>query len=140
LSDTPEHHAPEETVAAPGAATRPLTLSALEAAIRAAWGRDTSDDPDEWTPDWSARGQCGVTSLVVRDLLGGEILIAPVIGSAQEGEHHAWNRLPSGLELDLTAEQFLAGETLGPAVAREPYGHERAAVLAARVRERLAAS
>lgn len=117
----------------------PLTLSALEAAIRAAWGRDTSDDPDEWTEGWRARGQCGVTSLVVRDLLGGEILIAPVLGSAQEGEHHAWNRLPSGLELDLTAEQFLAGESLGEPVAREPYGHDRAAILAARVHERLAA-
>ncbi len=76
---------------------------------------------------------------MLRDLLGGEILIAPVIGSAQEGEHHAWNRLPSGIELDLTADQFRAGETLGEPVAREPYGHERAAVLAARVRERLGA-
>lgn len=115
-------------------------MSALEAAIRAAWGRDTSDDPDEWTPDWSARGQCGATALVVRDLLGGEILIAPVLGSRQDGEHHAWNRLASGLELDLTADQFRGGETLGPAVVREPDREAQAAVLGARVRERLTAA
>ena len=118
----------------------PLTLVALQNAICAAWGRDTSDDPDEWAENWRARGQCGVTSLVVRDLLGGEILIAPVIGSHQKGEHHAWNRLTSGLELDLTADQFRRGETLGTPVAREPYGHDRAAILAARVRSALALS
>ncbi len=117
----------------------PVTLTAFEAAIRAAWSQDTSDDPEEWTEEWRSRGQCGVTSLVVRDLLGGEILIAPVIGSSQEGEHHARNRLASGIELDLTADQFRAGESLGEPVAREPYGHERAAVLAQRVREGLGA-
>jgi len=118
-----------------------VTLEELEAAIRASWGKDTSDDPDEWTPDHAARGQCGVTAIVIREHLGGEILMADVHGSHLQGERHAWNRLPDGREVDLTAEQFRAGETLGPAGVDEPYvtdtGVDRGALLSARVRSRL---
>lgn len=104
------------------------TLIQLETAIRTAWCRETSDDPDEWTPSNPARGQCGVTALVVRDYLGGEILIATVIpkDGSPPTERHGWNRLPSGIEIDLTWEQFHAGERLGPAAAREPMIKARA--------------
>jgi hypothetical protein len=118
-------------------------LATVAAAVRASWTRATSDDPDEWTADWTSRGQCGVTAHVVRELLGGEILIAPVIGSHQVGEHHAWNRLPSGEEIDLTLDQFRAGETLGEAWVGEVFvvtdGVDRGALLLAAVRERLSA-
>ncbi len=118
-----------------------MTLTDLEHTIRGCWARDTSDDPDEWTPDWAARGQCGVTSIVVRELLGGEILMADVHGSHIDGERHAWNRLPGGIEIDLTADQFRAGESLGPAAPDEPYvtdtGVDRGALLLERVRARL---
>lgn len=114
---------------------------AVVAAVRASWSRETSDDPDEWTPEWVTRGQCGVTAHVVRELLGGEILIAPVIGSSQPNEHHAWNRLPSGEELDLTLDQFRGGETLGEPWVGEVLvvteGVDRGALLLAAVRERL---
>lgn len=119
----------------------PLTLAAVEEAIRASWTRDTSDDPDEWTPENVTRGQCAVTSIVLRELLGAEIVMADVHGSHIEGERHAWVRLPGGLEIDLTTDQFRAGETLGPAAPDEPYvtdtGVDRGAVLLERVRERL---
>jgi hypothetical protein len=99
----------------------PLTLDEIERAVRAAWSRETSDDPDEWTPVNASRGQCGVTALVLRDLLGGEILIANVLrDGVPTVEHHAWNRLASGVEIDLTREQFQNGETLGAAEIREP--------------------
>lgn len=98
-----------------------VTLAGLEAAIRSSWGPDTSDDPQDWSDENPARGQCAVTAMVVRELLGGEILIAPVLPRAGIGhEHHAWNRLPSGLEVDLTREQFTDGEDLGPPEVREP--------------------
>jgi len=119
-----------------------MTLAGLEAAIRASWGRDTSDDPDEWTPDWASRGQCAPTARVLRDYLGGEILIADVLlGGERTVERHAWNRLPSGLEIDITSCQFLRGETLGVPEVAEPTRETvaTAAILAARVRERLAA-
>ena len=63
---------------APAAAenTRAVTLDELEQAIRAAWGRETSDDPDDWSETNTARGQCAVTALLVRELLGGDILVA----------------------------------------------------------------
>lgn len=70
----------------PAAETGSVTLTGLEAAIRAAWGRETSDDPDEWSEENPARGQCAVTALLVRELLGGEILVAT--SSAVDG---AWN-------------------------------------------------
>lgn len=118
-------------------------LATLTAVLRTAWARDTSDDPDEWTPDWSTRGQCGVTAHVLRELLGGEILIAPVLGSHLPGEHHAWNRLPTGAEVDLTADQFRAGETLGAPWVGEVQvigadGVDRGALLLERVRALLA--
>jgi hypothetical protein len=118
----------------------PITLSSLEAAIRQSWSRDTSDDADEWSTANSSRGQCDVTALILRDFLGGDILIAPVI--PREGtprESHAWNRLTSGIELDLTRGQFRAGETFGPAEVREPRvatgNSERYHRLAGRVRQ-----
>jgi hypothetical protein len=116
------------------------TLADLEAAIRASWRADTSEDPDEWSEDNPAAGQCAVTALVVRELLGGEILLANVVRDGVRVDRHAWNRLPSGLSLDLTREQFRRGETFEqpspgePAVASDRH---RAALLAARVRERL---
>jgi hypothetical protein len=120
-----------------------ITVAELEAAVRAAWCRETSDDPDEWTPDNPARGQCGVTALVIRDYLGGEVLIAGVVPAGREAptERHGWNRFASGHELDLTREQFRNGETLGPPVVAEPcvktHGCDRYALLAARVRDEL---
>lgn len=136
MPDAPDRYGPGRMLE-----TTSLTLSAIEAAIRESWGRDTSDDPDEWTPESPTRGQCAVTSIVLRELLGGEIVMADVYGSHIEGERHAWNRLPGGIEIDLTTDQFRAGETLGPAAPDEPYvtdtGIDRGALLSARVRQRL---
>jgi hypothetical protein len=96
------------------------TLSEIEAAIRGAWGLDTSDDPDEWSETNPSRGQCAVTALLVRELLGGDILIANVIRDGRRVERHAWNRLASGITLDLTRDQFVAGESFTEPAAEEP--------------------
>lgn len=119
-----------------------FTLNELEQAIRRSWAADTSDDPDEWSPANPARGQCGVTALTLRDLLGGDILIAAVFRHGNAVERHAWNKLTAGLEIDLTREQFRNGETLGAADIAEPlagtYGHNRYQLLASRVSAALA--
>lgn len=65
-----------------------------------AWNAETSADPS-WTPDNPALGQCAVTALFVQDIHGGDLLRCEVPGGS-----HYWNRLPSGVELDLTAGQF----------------------------------
>jgi hypothetical protein len=117
------------------------TLGDLETAIRAAWGLDTSDDPDDWSESNPARGQCAVTALLIRELLGGDILLSNVMRDGKRVDRHAWNRLPSGLAVDLTRDQFRAGEQLGEPRVEEPVlthrNPERFATLRARVHARL---
>lgn len=127
--------------AAPDELTRAVTLSQLEEAIRASWSAETSDRPESWTPDNPAYQQCDVTARVVRDYLGGEIIVAGVVLKGTRVDRHAWNRLPSGLVVDLTREQFRDGERLeAPAVndpVRTDRNPERYELLAARVRATL---
>lgn len=81
--------------------TAQVSVDALRAAVEASWVRDTSSDPQGWTPENPALGQCAVTALVVQHFLGGELLRA-VVGDVS----HYWNVLPDGSELDLTRQQF----------------------------------
>ena len=124
-----------------------FTLAQLEQAIRECWSRDTADD-DDWSPDNAGRGHCDITSLVVHDLLGGELLAAGVYLGDERIESHMWNRLPSGLEVDLTRDQFKRGEVIGEPVTRprpaefDPahpryHRYEQYLVLSDRVRTRL---
>lgn len=106
--------------AAPEATTSALTLGELETAVRAAWSRETAESPDAWSDANPAIEHCGVTALIVRELLGGEILVAGVVKDGRRTCRHAWNRLPSGLTIDLTREQFLDGESFEEPVAGEP--------------------
>lgn len=91
------------------------SLTAIEQAIRSAWSPDSCDpcDLQDWSPENPARGHCGVTSLVVQDLLGGEVMIGDVVHAdgTRQGVHY-WNRLAGGVEVDLTWEQFRDGEVL----------------------------
>jgi hypothetical protein len=85
----------------------------LEHLIRSCWSEQSCDpvDRDEWSAENPARGQCAVTALVVQDFLGGELLLAEVLNAdgSRQGLHY-WNRLPGGVEVDLTREQFTATE------------------------------
>ncbi|MFH8476790.1 hypothetical protein [Streptomyces sp. NPDC018000] len=86
----------------------------FEQAIRGAWGADTTtpDHRPNWTPDNPARDQCGVTALVVNDLLGGELIRGEVHVNGERVDYHWWNRLGMGIEVDLTREQFGPEETV----------------------------
>jgi hypothetical protein len=121
----------------------PHTLTAVETAVRRSWSVETCDPADaaQWTGENPALGQCGSTALVVQDLMGGELLSAEVqhADGSRQGWHN-WNRLPGGLEIDLTREQFRAGEVIktpnvvarrGPLPGRavEEYLRLRASVL-----------
>jgi hypothetical protein len=115
--------------------------------IRASWSSASCDPVDApWSPENPAKGQCGVTALVVQEHLGGDLLMAEVrhADGSRQGVHY-WNRLPDGEELDLTRAQFVAGEVvLEPQVVDRPadlsggrvYGQY--VVLATTVREGLA--
>jgi hypothetical protein len=91
-----------------------VSLEAVEAAARAAWAVDTSSDPDRWSADNAAWGQCAVTSLLVQDFFGGDLLRTEV-----EGISHYWIRTPDGREVDLTREQFGPHAKVGPGEARD---------------------
>lgn len=106
--------------------TGPPTSAAVEAAVRAAWSRDTCDECDagDWSPENPARGQCGTTALTVQDLLGGDLLLAEVHhGDGSWQGYHYWNLLPGGEQVDLTREQFDAGEQVQqPQIVLRPPG------------------
>src|ERR1700710_337662 len=99
------------------------SLSIVEQVIRASWSGASCDPVDApWSPENPAKGQCGVTALVVQEHLGGDLLLADVAHAdgTRQGVHY-WNRLPDGTELDLTREQFVTGEVIGePRVVQRP--------------------
>ena len=103
----------------------PVRRDDVVAAVRASWSADTCDpvDLDRWAPGNPSRGQCGATALVLHDLLGGDLILAEVLRAdgSRQGVHY-WNLLPDGTEIDLTRQQFDAGETVQPGrvVARPP--------------------
>lgn len=53
-----------------------------------------------WSDDNPARGQCGVTALVIQEQFGGDILKTNV-----DGEWHFYN-VVDGIKYDLTIDQF----------------------------------
>jgi hypothetical protein len=125
-----------------------FTLAQLEQAIRDSWSLETADTDNAWSPENPGCGQCDITSLVVHDLLGGELVAAEVYLDGERVEAHMWNRLPSGIEVDLTRDQFKRGEVIGePRVRPRPVTVDRShpryhryktyLVLSQRVRKRL---
>ena len=100
------------------------SLADIERAIRSCWSEQTCDPLalDEWCSDNPGRGQCAATALVVQDLLGGELLLAEVLNAdgSRQGLHY-WNRLATGVEVDLTRDQFSATEIVqAPDVVPRP--------------------
>ncbi|GAA3483552.1 MULTISPECIES: YunG family protein [Streptomyces] len=124
--------------------SEPLLLADIEAAVRAGWGADTStpDHRPHWTPDNPARDQCGVTALVLNDLLGGELIRGEVRVDGERTDFHWWNRLGMGVEIDLTREQFgpeeiVTGGTVIPRPAEIVRLREEYELLRGRVLDRL---
>ncbi|MBF9232942.1 YunG family protein [Microvirga alba] len=76
------------------AGSSPLELYAI---LRRCWSVETSS---KWRPDNPTRGQCSVTSLVVQDVSGGDLL-KTAIG---EGWHF-YNQI-GAKRWDLTVSQF----------------------------------
>ncbi len=85
-----------------------IDLSKLEQILKDSWSKETSSDPDNWSPENPAWGQCAVTSLIVNDCLGGEIVWAPAILPNGKEISHYFNKI-NGKEIDLTREQFPSG-------------------------------
>lgn len=70
--------------------------------------RETSMDPDRWTPENPLHAHCSVVSLLAHDIFGGEIIEASIEqgpGFERRGIHY-WNKLSNGREEDFTKGQF----------------------------------
>lgn len=74
-----------------------IDLEAFAERLTNAWSYETSS---LWSPDNPALGQCGVTSLVVQDVFGGQILKTLL----QQGQH--FYNFIDGRRFDFTASQF----------------------------------
>ncbi|MEV7426881.1 alpha/beta hydrolase [Streptomyces sp. NPDC091212] len=128
-------------------AATPWVLTDIEQALRASWAADTCSPDDveraPWTGENPAWGQCDITALVVHDIFGGDLLFAEVRLGAEQHGYHWWNRLPGGVEIDLTHDQFRRGQQVGePRAVRRPPGRlprraEEYELLRSRVAERL---
>ncbi|WP_334418074.1 MULTISPECIES: YunG family protein [unclassified Bradyrhizobium] len=73
------------------------SLIGLYHKLRSAWSAETSS---QWRSDNPAAGQCSVTTLVIQDELGGEILKTQV-----NGAWHFYNQV-NGRRVDFTMSQF----------------------------------
>lgn len=102
----------------------PMLLTDIEQAVRSSWSAETCTPEfrSRWSPDNPARDQCGVTAMVLHDLLGGELIRGEVHVDGRRVDYHWWNRLGTGIEIDLTREQFGPEEivTGGVVVPRPP--------------------
>jgi len=72
-------------------------IQSMEAALQASWSAASSN---KYTPQNPALGQCGVTALVVNDIMGGEIL-----KTRTNGMWHFYNKI-NGTIIDFTQSQF----------------------------------
>ena len=80
-------------------------------AIRDSWCRQTSATPDAWHAANPARGQCDVSSFVVWEHLGGDLVEGEVFVDGVKTEHHYWNRVGDE-DLDVTSQQFSGDEEI----------------------------
>ncbi len=71
--------------------------NAIQEKLRKSWSLATSS---KWTMQNPAAGQCNVTSLLVHELFGGELLRTPLV----QGDHF-YNRI-GGVRYDFTEGQF----------------------------------
>ncbi len=84
-----------------------MKLDLLSRAVRLACAHETSADPNGWTLENPLWGHCVVVALVVQDHCGGQLLRSTLEGTSfAHLRSHYWNRLPDGIEADLTREQF----------------------------------
>src|SRR3989344_7611221 len=90
-----------------------VTLEQFKELLPSICDKETSSDPENWTPENPLWGHCAVVSLIAQNLFGGEPMRAPLthIPKFSHMRSHYWNRLPDRTgtlttELDFTATQF----------------------------------
>ena len=79
-----------------------ISVGEVETALLQSWSRESSS---KWKHKNPALGQCGVTALVVQDILGGEIYKTIVEKPGVPPLWHFYNKV-DGKFVDFTSSQF----------------------------------
>lgn len=83
-----------------------LTPDSFATLLPSICDRETSANPNGWTPENPLWGHCAIVAMLAQDIFGGTVLRAPLINTPFVAmRSHYWNLLPSG-ERDFTADQF----------------------------------
>lgn len=109
----------------------------LKAAIEAGWSNDTAASDNDWSHANPAVGHCDITALIIQESIGGDLLMKQVFRNGKLSEHHYWNILPDGTEIDLTKSQFDGTETFGEPTLLDKQFFESAGPLNPELRVRL---
>jgi hypothetical protein len=83
-------------------------LDLMYTLLENSWCRETSHTPDKWSESNPACGQCAVTSLVMQDIFGGEIIKNRVTLTDGTITTHYTNKI-GNIDLDYTSTQFPEG-------------------------------
>lgn len=81
------------------------SLQTLAKTFQSSWSVDTARTPSEWSESNSARGQCIISSLIVQDYFGGELVRFKVTGENID-ETHFCNLLDGDVLIDTTVSQY----------------------------------
>lgn len=124
-------------------------LSKLELALKNSWTKETSSDPENWSLENPAWGQCAVTAIVVNDYLGGEIIWASASLADGNKISHYFN-LIDGKTVDLARTQFPPGTIIPFGISKKkefsstrdyilsyPVTQERYEILKTKVQEQI---
>lgn len=82
-----------------------VTIGQLQEALQSSWSAETSYTPSEFSQQNPSRGQCVISSLIIQDYLGGELVKVAVRGDGVD-EKHYYNIFNDGTEFDATSGQY----------------------------------
>lgn len=86
------------------------SLTGFRERVETAWSIDTTYCVETYAGSDPAHGQCAVTSVLLQDVFGGELMRGRAVGPGFDVWHY-WNRL-QGLDIDLTWRQFAVGTVI----------------------------
>jgi hypothetical protein len=103
----------------------------LREMLMACWTKETSQDPENWSPENPSLGQCAVTACLLHDIYGLPVSRGQAFLPDGTTDSHYWN----DEDLDFTREQFPDGTEIklreGPqGTAARDYALENANTLA----------
>ena len=82
-----------------------FSLEILAKSLHSSWNADTARTPSEWSESNPARGQCVISSLIIQDYFGGELVRFNVTGENID-ETHFCNLLDGEVLIDTTVSHY----------------------------------